>query len=127
LTRPVPVESSRPPEPATGTRGTLAAAPFQRVARLAPLALGTPMASVTLADEHHSLAKIPLGTPVTAGERSAVEQVLCEHVITSGARLVCSGTRLDLRRAMAARRCKQNRPPGRRGCQASGAVTKQAS
>jgi Stage II sporulation protein E (SpoIIE)/GAF domain len=97
LTRPVPVDRPRPPEPAAGTRGTLTVEPFERVARLAALALGTPMASVTLADDHHSLAKIPLGTPETAGERSAVEQVLCEHVITSGARLVCSGTRLDMR------------------------------
>jgi Stage II sporulation protein E (SpoIIE)/GAF domain len=67
------------------------------VARLAALALDTPLASVTLADERPSAGKAPLGSEEMAGERCAVEQVLREHVLESGVRLVFGGTRLDLR------------------------------
>jgi Stage II sporulation protein E (SpoIIE)/GAF domain len=97
LARPVPAEIPRPPEPAPGTRDALAEEPFKRVARLAALALGTPLASVRLADEHPSAGKTRLGTPQTAGQRSTVAQALCEHVIESGVRLVYDDTRLGLR------------------------------
>ena len=97
LPGPTPTENAPPPEPAAGTPGAALAEPFRRVARLAALALGTPLASVTLTDERAFAGKTPLGTPETAGQRSAAEQVLCEQVITSGARLICGGTRLDLR------------------------------
>ena len=97
LTRPVPVESPRPPEPAAGTPGAWPEECSKRVARLAALALGTPLASVTLADERFPAGKTPRGTGETASERCAGEQVLCEYVIESGVRLVFGGTRLDLR------------------------------
>jgi sigma-B regulation protein RsbU (phosphoserine phosphatase) len=99
LPRPIPVESSRPPAPAAGTRSALAAEPFKRVTRLAALALGTPLASVTLTDERASAGKAPLAPPEMGGGWSTVERALCEYVIESGVRLVCDGTLLDLRAA----------------------------
>ncbi len=97
LTGAVQVESFRPPEPAPGTRGGWPAECFKRVARLAALALDTPLASVTLADERPSAGKSPLGSEEMAGQRRAVEQVLRDYVLESGVRLVFGGTRLDLR------------------------------
>ena len=99
LPRPIPVESSRPPAPAAGTRSALAEEPFKRVTRLAALALGTPLASVTFTDERPAAGKTPLAPPETGGEWSTVEGALCEYVIESGVRLVCDATLLDLRAA----------------------------
>lgn len=90
------MESPRTPKPAAGTRGALAEEPFKPVTRLAALALGTPLASVTLADGRPSAGKTRLGTPQSASDRCAVELALCEQVIESGVRLVCDDTRLGL-------------------------------
>lgn len=97
LPRPIPLESSRLPAAAAGTRSALAEEPFKRVTRLAALALGTTLASVTLTDERLATEKIPLPPRETGGEWSTIERALCEHVIESGVRLVCDGTLLDLR------------------------------
>jgi serine phosphatase RsbU (regulator of sigma subunit) len=94
--RPVPVDRASQPEPPARARGAVAG-PFHRVARLAELALGTPLASVTLTDEHRSSAEIPPGPLQAADQRSAVEREMCEHVIMSGCRLLRGGTRRALR------------------------------
>jgi serine phosphatase RsbU (regulator of sigma subunit) len=90
------VESSRPPAPAAGIPSALAEEPFKRVTRLAALALGTPLASVTLTDERPSAGKTPLAPPETGGDWSTVERALCDYVIESGVRLVRDGALLDL-------------------------------
>ena len=87
----------RPPAPAPGTPSALAEEPFKRVTRLAALALGTPLVSVTLTDERPSAGETPLAPPETGGDWSTVERALCDYVIESGVRLVCDGALLDLR------------------------------
>lgn len=90
------VLASTPAGPPAST-SALPEEPFKRVTRLAALALGTPLASVTLSDERPSAGKISLAPPEPGGESSTVERALCDYVIESGIRLVCDGTLLDLR------------------------------
>ncbi|MGI8446621.1 MAG: PP2C family protein-serine/threonine phosphatase [Streptosporangiaceae bacterium] len=75
----------------------LAAEPFERVARLAAMALGTPLAAVTIAGEFASFAGNSPGAPDMTDWQSPAERVLCLRVIDSGEKLVLGGTRLDLR------------------------------
>ncbi len=70
--------------------------PFERVARLAEMVLGTPLAAVTLAGEFVSSARNGPGAQDGADWQSPAEQALCLRVIDSGEKLVLGGTRLDL-------------------------------
>ena len=80
-----------------GPPDAVAAAPFERVVRLAAMVLGTPLAAVTIAGEFASCSGNSPGAPDTADWQSPAEQVLRQRVIDSGEKLVLGGTRLDLR------------------------------
>jgi sigma-B regulation protein RsbU (phosphoserine phosphatase) len=72
--------------------------PFDRVARLAAMVLGTPLASVTVAGGYPVSARRTCpGIPAAAGPLSPVERWLCQHVIDSGDKLVIEDARRDPR------------------------------
>src|ERR1035438_4521885 len=87
----VPVDAPGVPGPAAarqaGVPRTQAEKPFDRVARLAAMVVGTPLASVTITGEHPSCRICP-GPPDIAGRPDAVSQLLCQQVIDSGDKLV---------------------------------------
>lgn len=101
LTRPDPRDATGVPALAPAQRAdqadAVAAEPFERVARLAAMVLGTPLAAVTITDEFASGARSSPGAPDMADWQSPAEQALCLRVIESGQKLVLGGTRLDLR------------------------------
>src|ERR1035438_7443645 len=76
---------------------TSVAESFDRVARLAAMVLGTPLASVTVTGEHPVSGRTCPGVRGAAGTQSPVEQLLCQHVIDSGDKLVIEDARLDPR------------------------------
>jgi phosphoserine phosphatase RsbU/P len=95
--------AQEPPELAPARQAGLpdarAEVPFDHVARLAAMVLGTPLASVTVAGERPSAGSICPGALDIAGQLSSVERSLCQYVIDSKARLVIDDARLDPRAA----------------------------
>ena len=71
--------------------------PFDRPARLAELALGTPPGSVTVAAPPTASGMRKPGIPATADRQSVLEQSLLRSVIESGDRVVIDDVRLDPR------------------------------
>jgi len=80
-----------------GVPGIQAEKPFDRVARLAAMVVGTPLASVTITDEHPSSGWICPDPLDIAGQSDAVSQLLCQRVIDSGGKLVIDDARVDPR------------------------------
>jgi sigma-B regulation protein RsbU (phosphoserine phosphatase) len=70
--------------------------PFDRVARLGAMILGTSVASVTIARWRSSHGRICLGAPDTTGQQSPLEQSLLQFVIESQEKLVIDDARIDL-------------------------------
>ena len=70
--------------------------PFDRVAWLAAMILGTSVASVTVARWRSSSGRSCLGAPDTTGRQSPLEQSLLQFVIESQEKLVIDDARLDL-------------------------------
>jgi sigma-B regulation protein RsbU (phosphoserine phosphatase) len=87
---------SLPAPPRGDLADAVAAEPFERVARLAAMVLGTPLAAVTIAGSASVAGNSP-GTPDTADWQSPAVRALCQRVIDSGEKLILGGTRLDLR------------------------------
>ncbi len=77
-------------------RGGAADDPFGRVARLAAMALGTPMAAVVIAGEAPPGGHSWGAARTNADRWSLIEQSLCQHVIDSDRMLVIDDARLDL-------------------------------
>jgi phosphoserine phosphatase RsbU/P len=77
--------------------GARAEGPFDRVARLAAMMLGTPLAFVTIAGEPPFSGSSRLGAADAVGPRTSVELALCRQVIDSADKLIIDDTRLDLR------------------------------
>jgi sigma-B regulation protein RsbU (phosphoserine phosphatase) len=73
--------------------GTCAEEPFDRVARLAAVVLGIPLAFVAIAGERTSLARRRGGVRDMADP----ERSWCQHVIDSGDKLIIDDARLDSR------------------------------
>jgi phosphoserine phosphatase RsbU/P len=99
VTRLIPVDASGVPGPVArqaGVPGIQAEKPFDRLARLAAMVVGTPMASVTITGEHPSSGRICPGPLDIAGQSDAVSQ-LCQRVIDSGGKLVIDDARVDPR------------------------------
>jgi sigma-B regulation protein RsbU (phosphoserine phosphatase) len=71
--------------------------PFDRVARLAAMVLGTSLASVTAAGQQPACRRRCPSTPGKNGQQTTVERSLTQAVIESGDRLVIDDARLDLR------------------------------
>ena len=71
--------------------------PFDRLARLAELALGTPPGSVTVAAPRTASGMRKPGIPAMADRQSVLEQSLLRSVIESGDRVVIEDVRLDAR------------------------------
>jgi sigma-B regulation protein RsbU (phosphoserine phosphatase) len=101
LTGLVPADALEPPELAAprpaGLPDARAEVPFDHVARLAAMVLGTPSASVTVAGERPSAARISGDALDVADQLSPVEHWLCQYVIDSAAELVIDDIRLDPR------------------------------
>jgi sigma-B regulation protein RsbU (phosphoserine phosphatase) len=70
-------------------------APFDRVARLAAMILGTSLASVTIASWRGSPDRSGLGVPDTTGRQSPLEHLLLQSVIDSQEKLVVDDARLE--------------------------------
>jgi GAF domain-containing protein len=70
--------------------------PFDGVARLAAMILGTSLASVTIARWRASPGRSCLGVPDTTGRQSPLEHSLLQSVIESHEKLVIDNGRLDL-------------------------------
>ena len=71
--------------------------PFDRVARLAAMVLGTSLASVTVAEQQPASRRSCPSSPGKTGWQTTVEGPLIQAVIESGDRLVIDDARLDLR------------------------------
>jgi phosphoserine phosphatase RsbU/P len=71
--------------------------PFDRVARLAAMVLGAPLASVTIAGELLACGDNLSGAQETAGWRQLATRSLCQQVIDSQDKLIIEDTRLDPR------------------------------
>jgi phosphoserine phosphatase RsbU/P len=71
--------------------------PFDRVARLTAMVLGTSLASVTVAARRPASGRSGRDAPGVGDRPSLLEQSLLRSVIESGDRLVVSDTRLDRR------------------------------
>ena len=101
VTRLIPVDAPGVPGPVAarqaGVPGIQAEKPFDRVARLAAMVVGTPLASVTITGEHPSSGRICPGPVDIADQSDAVSQLLCQHVIDSGGKLVIDDARVDRR------------------------------
>jgi len=80
-----------------GMPGTRAEEPFDRVARLAAMVMGTPLASVMMVGERPFSWRIRPGPLGMADRQSPAEQSLCQHVIDSADKLVIDDVRLDSR------------------------------
>src|SRR3984957_18236591 len=95
----IPVDAPGMPGPVAtrqaGVPGIQAEKPFDRVARLAAMVVGTPLASVTITGEHPSSGRICPGPLDIAGQPDAVSQVLCQRVIDSEGKLVIDDARVD--------------------------------
>ena len=85
-----------PAPPRGDLADAVAAELFERVARLAAMVLGTPLAAVTVAGSASFAGNSP-GTPDPADWQSPAVRALCQRVIDSGEKLILGGTRLDLR------------------------------
>jgi sigma-B regulation protein RsbU (phosphoserine phosphatase) len=100
VTRLIPVDTPGVPGPVAarqaGLPGIQAEKPFDRVARLAAMIVGAPLASVTITGEHPS-GSIRPGPVDIARQPDAVSQVLCQHVIDSRGKLVIDDARVDPR------------------------------
>jgi phosphoserine phosphatase RsbU/P len=70
--------------------------PFDRIARLAAMILGTSLASVTIARWRASPGRSWAGAPDTTGRQSSLEHFLLQSVIESQEKLVIDDARLDL-------------------------------
>jgi phosphoserine phosphatase RsbU/P len=70
--------------------------PFDHVARVAARVLGAPLASVVLS-ERTSWGRSHAGARHLAARRSPIEQLLCQHVIDSGEKLIIDDARRDPR------------------------------
>ena len=79
------------------TPGGSVTKPFDRPARLAELALGTPPGSVTVAAPRTASGMRKPGIPAMADRQSVLEQSLLRSVIESGDRVVIDDVRLDPR------------------------------
>jgi phosphoserine phosphatase RsbU/P len=88
---------------------TTIAPPFDRVARLGAMILGTSLASVTIARSRSSPNGNGLGAPDATGQQSPLERSLLQFVIESQEKLVIGDTRIDLPPSAPAR------PPGPAG------------
>ena len=77
--------------------GPRAVEPFDRVARLAAMVLGTSLASVTVAEQQPASRRSCPSSPGKTGWQTTVEGPLIQAVIESGDRLVIDDARLDLR------------------------------
>jgi sigma-B regulation protein RsbU (phosphoserine phosphatase) len=101
MTRIIPVDAPGVPGPVAarqaGEPGIQAEKPFDRVARLAAMVVGTPLASVAITGEHPSSGSICPGPVDVAGQPDAVSRLLCQHVIDSGGKLVIDDARVDPR------------------------------
>jgi phosphoserine phosphatase RsbU/P len=82
-----------PPVPA----GDRADEPFDRVARLAAMILGTPLAAVSLTEGRPAGGRSDPGSGDVGGLRGLVERSLCRKVIDSADELIVSDARLDPR------------------------------
>lgn len=71
--------------------------PFERIARLAAMILGTSLASISVARWRASPGRNCLGAPDTTGQQSPLEHLLLQSVIESQEKLVIDDARLDLR------------------------------
>lgn len=69
---------------------------FDRVARLAGLALASPLASVTIAGEKNSAGPIWAPAPTSAGPPSAIERSLVQFVIDSARELIIDDVTIGL-------------------------------
>jgi phosphoserine phosphatase RsbU/P len=87
------------------------ALPFDRVARLAAMILGTSLASVTVARWRSPPGRSCLGAADTTGQQSPLERSLLQFVIESREKLVIDDTRMDLPPSA-------RRPPGPAGVNA---------
>ncbi|HEV2371204.1 MAG TPA: GAF domain-containing SpoIIE family protein phosphatase [Streptosporangiaceae bacterium] len=96
---PVPVGSPGLPEPASARwddqPDTPAEDPFERVAWLARVALGTPWASVTLAGGRSTSGSVCLPGPGMADRQRAAEVALCQYVTDHGCELIIGATGRD--------------------------------
>jgi phosphoserine phosphatase RsbU/P len=90
-----------PVRPAPRQAGRPAAAeaedPLDRVARLAAMMLGTPLAFVAIADDQPSGGRSRLSARDIPGLRSPIERSLCRQVIDSADQLTIDDARLDPR------------------------------
>jgi sigma-B regulation protein RsbU (phosphoserine phosphatase) len=111
----VPVGVPGAPGPAAawqpGVPGTRAEEPFDRVARLAAMVMGTSLASVTVGGERSSFRRICPGSPDMGGRQPPGDLLLCQQVIDSGDKMLIDDTRQDPRTAV-------SRPAGLAGVMA---------
>jgi sigma-B regulation protein RsbU (phosphoserine phosphatase) len=100
FTGPLRPDTPEPPGPSARPPGRLPASgrvePFDRVARLAAMILGTSLASVTIARWRSPPARSCLGAADTTGQHSPLERSLLQFVIESQKKLVIEDTRTDL-------------------------------
>jgi phosphoserine phosphatase RsbU/P len=82
--------------------------PFDHVARLAAMVLGTPVASVVLSAKRSSSGPSRAAALHTGARRSPAEQLLCQHVIDFGEKLIIDDARRDPRTVA----CCLAEPPG---------------
>jgi sigma-B regulation protein RsbU (phosphoserine phosphatase) len=98
FTGPVGADTPEPSEPSARPPGRLPAPrrvePFDRVARLAAMILGTSLASVTVARWRSPPGRSCLGAADTTGQRSPLERSLLQFVIESREKLVIDDTRI---------------------------------
>ena len=80
-----------------GLPGTCAEEPFDRVARLAAVVLGTPQAYVAIAGERRFRGSSRVGAKHMADLERPVEMSWCQRVIDSGDMLIVDDARLDPR------------------------------
>lgn len=84
------------PGPAASAPGSRAAEPFELVARLAAMALGSSVASVMVAGRPQPSGESFPGCPDMTGRQSPLERSLLLAVIASGERLIVNDAGLDL-------------------------------
>jgi sigma-B regulation protein RsbU (phosphoserine phosphatase) len=100
FTGPVRADTPEPPGSAARPAGRLPASrrvePFDRVARLAAMILGTSLASVSIARWRSPPGRSYLGAADTTGQQSPLERSLLQFVLESQKKLVIDDTRTDL-------------------------------
>ncbi|QEC49031.1 SpoIIE family protein phosphatase [Baekduia soli] len=84
---------------ATGLLDTPAEEPFDRLARLAAVTLGAPLAFVTVVDERRSFWKACIGVDAQdpADRQNALHESFCQYVVGAGAELVVGDAASDPR------------------------------